>query len=62
MIYIQEVSESTYHDFAKLPNGVRKALLERNCEQCDEKLIDEARINYVLTSDKKVIWWHNHYK
>lgn len=62
MIYTQEISENTYHDFDKLPNKVKKALFARKCEQCGKALTQGTQINYVVTEKGRVVWWHNHYK
>ncbi len=58
MIKLQEVAESSFHEWSKIPDKIREKILDKNCRNCEMELKD-GNIHYFLSDKGKIVWWHH---
>lgn len=55
---VQEIDEHSFHPVEKSDRELMELLYSRNCSNCEEPLNELATINYVITKNRMVVWWH----
>jgi hypothetical protein len=55
-IQIQEIAESAFHSIEEVSEDVQNKIKEGKCMNCNGG-VSGVRINYVLASNGKVLWW-----
>lgn len=62
MILVQESKETFFRPLEKQNKRLQYKLKEKKCINCEQEMKDNQKLDYVILTNGRIIWWHHNGK